>query len=266
MKTSLTIIEDTNISRAWARAFLAAAAPGQGELLPLHVTVTNLDGGWPAEIAAVRQALDHALTEQHKKQCETVSNTIFPQSLWNPDRDRHELFDRYLRILPSIQSGEGCNKYGLYFERLIAFGPNKVNQLDHIIETYHRGNHRRSALQAGIFDPCRDHTHQRQRGFPCLQQVSFVPSSAGGLTVNAFYATQLLFEKAYGNYMGLYNLGYFIAHELGLRLTGMTCVAGVAKLSEVSLSSLRPLTRELQDIVGDLVVIDPCELTADRRA
>lgn len=264
MKTSLEIIEDTSISRAWARAFLAAAAPGRGELLPLVVTLTNLDDTGRAELGAVRQALDNELAAQRCTPCATVANTIFPQSLWNPALGRRALFDRYLRILPAIRSGEGCNRYGLYFERLIAFGPEKVNQLDHLIGTYLGGNHRRSALQAGIFDPRQDHTNQRQRGFPCLQQVSFVPSRSGGLTVNAFYATQLLFEKAYGNYMGLCNLGQFVAHELNLRLTGMTCVAGVAKLSDQSLSRLEPLARTLEGIVGDPPARSLRELAAVR--
>ena len=54
-------------------------------------------------------------------------------------------------------------------------------------------------LQATTFDPARDHVAATlQLGFPCLQQVSFEPTPAG-LVTNAFYATQQIFDKAYGN-------------------------------------------------------------------
>jgi len=144
---------------------------------------------------------------------------------------------------------ETHNRYGLYFERLVAFGPQKINQLDHIIQTYRGGNHRRSALQASIFDPSVDHTNQRQRGFPCMQHVIFAPYGDHELAITGFYATQHLFERAYGNYLGLCNLGRFVAHELDLHLTQMTCVAGVAKIGNVNKGDLRDLWRKLEDIM-----------------
>src|SRR3546814_7420399 len=70
---------------------------------------------------------------------------------------------------------------------------------------------------ATTFDPGRDHVASAQLGFPCLQQVSFEPTTAG-LVVNAFYATQQVFDKAYGNYLGLAQLGAFMAHEMDIPL------------------------------------------------
>ena len=64
----------------------------------------------------------------------------------------------------------------------------------------------------------RDHTKSAQLGFPCMQQVSFVPTREG-LVTNAFYATQQMFDKAYGNYLGLAQLWApswpSIEHEAG---------------------------------------------------
>jgi hypothetical protein len=51
---------------------------------------------------------------------------------------------------------------------------------------------------------------------------------------------QYLFERAYGNYLGLARLGEFMAHEMGLRLERVVCFSAVAKL-EVSLSQVKPL-------------------------
>ncbi len=248
MTSSPLFIQDADLSRAWAQAFMEAMKPGRGEVLPLVVTVTGFADGRPTETSAIRCALDDALADSDGFSCDTVANTIFPQSLWNPEESRDQLFERYRRILPRLKKMEAFNRYGLYFERLIAFGPQKVNQLDHIINTYHGGNHRRSALQASIFDPSVDHTNQRQRGFPCMQHIAFAPYGDHELSVTGFYATQHIFERAYGNYVGLCNLGCFVAHELDLRLTQMTCVAGVAKIGNINKGDLRDLLRKLEDI------------------
>lgn len=247
MTSSALCIQDHDLSRAWTAAFREAMKPGRGEILPLVVTVTGFTGGRPVETPAIRCALDDALAKMGEFSCETVASTIFPLSLWNPGESRERLFERYGSILPRLRKMETHNRYGLYFERLIAFGPQKINQLDHIIKTYRGGNHRRSALQASIFDPSVDHTNQRQRGFPCMQHVVFAPFGDHELAITGFYATQHLFERAYGNYLGLCNLGRFIAHELDLRLTQMTCVAGVAKIGDVNKGDLRDLVRRLGD-------------------
>ena len=241
-------IEDNDLSRAWARAFLGVMhAPGK-EVSPLVVTITDFTDGYPKENDTVRQLLDTALTQAQQRSCQTVASTIFPRSLWNPERDRAELFERYISIAPSLRKHKG-NSYGIYFERLIAFGPNKINQLEHIIRTRNAGNHRRSALQASLFDPASDHTGQRQRGFPCLQQVAFAPYGEYGLVVTGFYATQYLFERAYGNYLGLCDLGCFVAKELGLQLTQLNCMANIALPGKPNKAAYDVLMPELQQII-----------------
>jgi hypothetical protein len=248
MTKGLLSIQETNLSHAWAQAFLEAAAPGGGEISPLIVTVTGFIDNRPIETPSIRRMLDQALLGNKRSLCESVASTIFPQSLWNPSAGREQLFQRYKDLLPVLKQLEPSNKYGLYFERLIAFGsgPEKVNQLDHIIRTYLGGNHRRSALQASVFDPSVDHTNQPRRGFPCMQQVAFAPCGNGEMAVTAFYAVQHLFEKAYGNYLGLCHLGHFMAQELGLLLTRLTCIAGVAKLGDVNKRDIQKLCQELK--------------------
>jgi hypothetical protein len=128
--------------------------------------------------------------------------------------------------------------------------------LDHIITTYHRLNRRPTALQASVFIPSFDHRHQPRRGFPCMQHIAFAPVNDGELAVTGFYASQLVFQKAYGNYLGLCRLGHFMAHELGLRFTQMTCCASTA---------LRGNTpkRDVQDLLEKLAGL---ETTAGHRA
>jgi thymidylate synthase len=240
-------IQDTNLSCAWARAFLEATQPTVQEISPLVVTITGFVDDKPTEDSAIRKVLDNALAKNRKQLCDTVANTIFPRSFWNPNQERAQLFERYRDVLPRLKWLSSLNRYGTYFERLIAFGPDKINQLDHIISTYHRGNHRRSALQASIFDPVADHTHQRRRGFPCMQHVTFAPDGQQGLAVTGFYAIQHLFERAYGNYLGLCYLGHFIAHELGLTLTKMTCIAGVARIG-INKGDIKECLQKLEEI------------------
>ena len=141
-------------------------------------------------------------------------------------------------VLPLADDGQTINKFlvGLYFERLISFGnsgPPYVgkNQLEQILKNWRRGVRRRSAFQAMIFDPTKDLASQPQRGFPCLQQLTIVPDfHRETLALNAFYATQQLFEKAYGNFLGLARLGTFIAGQTGLEMERVTCFVGIEKM------------------------------------
>jgi hypothetical protein len=74
---------------------------------------------------------------------------------------------------------------------------------------------------------------------------------SGTLGLNAFYATQQLFVKAYGNWLGLARLGVFLAHEMGLRFDRLTCFAGIEKMD------LRPrsggLLNQLKDLACSMV-------------
>ena len=221
------LLEENNLSVAWAKVFLRAFQ--EGEISPVVVVLRDFGDKGPEETSQIRDALDELLEQDGKGlSCNTVANTIFP-SMWNPNAERQELYDRYRRILPNLRK-DRRNRYGLYFQRLISYGAGSdgnggVNQLEHIIQTWHKGNHRRTALQAGLFDPLKDHTDQPVRGFPCLQQVSFARCSDEGLSITGYYATQYVVERAYGNYLGLCRLGRFMAHEMGLRLQQMTCIA-----------------------------------------
>lgn len=96
-------------------------------------------------------------------------------------------------------------------------------------------------FQASIFDPGRDHVRNAQLSFPCLQHVSFVPQGET-LTLNAFYATQQLLNKAYGNYLGLCRLGNFMADEMGLTFSRMNCFVGVAKLENIGNKRISPVS------------------------
>ena len=249
------IATSEQLSSAWAELFLELMKPGVTKLSPVVVTVSEFDANHlPVENPAIRAALDRLLeTEQN---CRTVASTIFPNSVWRTGLadNAADLYARYEKIWPRIKKCHP-NANGVYFRRLTAYRPKcangaeaPVNQLGHIIETYRRGNHRHSALQASILDPTRDHNHARQRGFPCLQQVAF-GAVDGELEVTGFYALQHHITKSYGNYLGLCWLGRFMAQQMELRLSRVTCISSMLNLGAYTKTALSPLKGEIEQIL-----------------
>ena len=211
----------------------------------------------------MRQALDQLLKRKDRYSVENVAFTIFPQRYWEMSRgDRNRLFEQYRKTFPRLQAmNRKANSCGLYFERMMMYGrgPCNGNQLEWILSQYNsRKGVRRSMLQATTFDPGRDHVTSAQLGFPCLQQVSFEPTPVG-LVTNAFYATQQIFDKAYGNYLGLSQLGAVMAHEMGIRLARLNVMVGVAKLDRINKSdpSLIPLVAAARALVSPPAATEP---------
>jgi len=265
--------EETNLSVAWARAFLTISAKSGRESSPFLVSITGFDDGRVIEDRDMRHALDTALEEGGYQSVETVANTIFPESLWQRvGRNRTKLFEQYLENLPDYVAMEPRkNRCGLYFSRLIAFdldpttgdrlphipvelAPHKGNQLEFIIRMWQDGRRRRGMFQACVFDPVRDHTGAARQPFPCLQHISLVPDARSGtLCLNAFYATQQLFVKAYGNWLGLARLGSFLAHEMGLQFDRLTCFAGIEKMDQDQRPRSGDLLHRLKDLACETV-------------
>ncbi len=251
------MINDNNLSRAWSRLLLGILDGAGTEVSPLVLSVTGFDdNGVVPEDPAVRQAVDQLLKRKGRLKVEDVAFTIFPQRLWEMSRgDRTRLFTLYRTTFPRWQAmNKKANGRGLYFERMVMYGrgPCDGNQLEWILSQYgSRAGVRRSMLQATTFDPGRDHVASAQLGFPCLQQISFEPTAAG-LVVNAFYATQQIFDKAYGNYLGLAQLGAFMAHEMDVPLARLNVMIGVAKLERITKSDpdFAPIVAAAQALVS----------------
>jgi len=253
--TAALLITDNNLSYAWARTFLSLMTSSGGMRYPAIITIDGIDSVSVLESDDVRKQLGVELEKRKLASCSTVASTIFPTSMWNASSqtDASILFSRYEKAWPKISRCR-ANRNGVYFRRLTSFSPAgfegyPVNQLKFIADTYASGNHRKSALQAAILDPTRDHTNNHQKGFPCLQQIAFTPLHNGRLSVTGYYATQYHFEKAYGNYLGLYWLGRFMAKQLGLQLSQVVCVASMLRLGNTNKAQLRKLESALQAMI-----------------
>ena len=237
------VVSDT-VSGAWVKALRMAYEATGAEINGLVVVVRPSADGEIAEVDSIRGAADRELAARRLRSVETVASTIFPASLWDSRHPRQRLFDRYERILPRVKRHR-ANSRGTYFERLIRYqprgAPDSINQLAFMIDAFRRGIHRRSMLQASIFDPTRDHVAAPRCGFPCLQHIGF-PRDGGLLGVDATYVVQDLLKKGYGNYLGLARLGRFMATEMGLRLGHVRVHVSVATLGATK-ASCRGLAR-----------------------
>lgn len=260
------LVDQPNLSLAWAEAFRAIREIPGHRISPLALTFSGFGKEEPVEDQGVRDALDAVLEASGKPSVQTVANTIFPQVLWRRAKgDRQVLYAAYRENLPDYVAMEPQqNKRGLYFARLTAFGldhktgdplpqfpkgslPEDGNQLEVIIKKCKKGV-LAIKLQASVFDPGRDHVDDPRLGFPCLQHVTFIPCfPSGTMVMNAFYATQQLFVRGYGNYLGLARLGLFVAGQVGLTLERVTCFVGVEKMDD----SYKPAGGKLLDALDD---------------
>ncbi len=229
------IIRGDSIAECWIKSLIVMVGEKCTEISPFvaNISTNQLCPDYTDEL---EHDLNTYLLNEGQNPIETTASTIFPHSLAS---GQGLVFDRFEKIWKHVKR-DSQNYKGHYFRRLVAFNEKSgkpINQLAHIIDTYNgieglrKPVHRRSALIALTFDPTLDHTAQIMRGFPCLQQVCFVPNrKTGKLTLNAIYAMQYLASRGYGNYVGLKNLGNFMAGEMGLELGGINCIASVLEL------------------------------------
>ena len=79
----------------------------------------------------------------------------------------------------------------------------------------------------------RDHVASAELGFSYLQHLNFEPTDAG-LVVGTFKTAPQIFDKAYGNYLGLVRLGEFMTHQLDISVASLNIMVGVAKLERIA--------------------------------
>jgi len=210
---------------------------GVQAITPLTLSITGFDDdGSPAEIPDIRKAVDAFLEAEGKRDVENIAWTIFPQRYWEMSGgDRKTFFEMFREAFPRIQEfNPKNNRRGSYFQRLVDFegdGSGSIDQLEWILSEYESNpDGRRSKWQASTFDPRRDHLSMPYLEFPCLQQVSFTFADDDGLVINAFYATQQIARKGYGNYLGIARLGAFMASQMDRSLVRMNVFVGVAHM------------------------------------
>lgn len=247
------IVESPNLSLAWGKALVKSFETSKRSLAPLVLTISDFQSPLPLEDADIRKATDDALERLELNSVAVSGLMIFPYEMWcrrgkPPCRQFSELC--ISRYLPRLRKLDKRNLNGTYFGRMMGFTglkhgkPETTDQLSFVIDLLKRRGSRwprQSALQISCFDPAKDHTGQPVRGFPCLQQVSVAHDGHGEFALSAYYPTQYIFDRGYGNYLGLAHLGAFIAHETELRFVRLNCFVGRPELCGVSKESITAL-------------------------
>ena len=257
------VIEANSLARAWAGIFLPVLQSPRASLRPALISLEINSPSGPDEDAFLRSVLKTHLRKCGKVSIEDNAAMIFPYRPWlhlkKPSREALYAFHRRMEVRADQRTSR--NQYGTYFDRLISYSgvkngkPTTVNQIEHILK---RWNHRRangsrpraSELQLACFDPAKDHTGQALRGFPCLQQISLTYEGTE-LALAAYYPTQYIFDRGYGNYLGLCRLGLFLAHEMGLSLKRVSFFIGSPRLGDkVRKHALVDLRKAAESISG----------------
>lgn len=262
--SALNVVSEDGISRTWALTFLEVLGRTGTRIGSPLIVSARLPHGRDIEDTSIRGAVDEAIESINRRpgqvkieSIESTASTIFPRILWTPQRPRPRgvVFDRYVqRLLPRIKARSSRNQHGTYFERMIDF--DGVNQLKEILEVWDReaGRGRRprnSALHVSCYDPKRDNRRAARRGFPCLHQVGFSYRDHE-LSVHAWYPSEYIFTRGYGNYLGLARLGCFMAHEMRLRLASVHCY-----VAHPILSAQKALLRGLESRIRGMLASDP---------
>ena len=135
------LIEEKNLSWAWARIISHIQSHPGKNIAPLVLSINGFDGaGEPLEDAATRAGLDLLLAAHDEWNISTVGFTIFPKQVWKiAGGDRKVFFDHYRRAFPRYQAmNRKLNSKGLYFEQMTMFGEGEhANQLEFIIDSTH---------------------------------------------------------------------------------------------------------------------------------
>jgi hypothetical protein len=237
---NIKVIQEENLSIAWGKAFVDLFNRSADSLEPMAISIHGMRGKEPPEDPSLRFTINTVLRTNGLPSISETASTIFPFKEWllrgKPacDKFRTWYLEKYLPKHQARVSKVGRRWKNTYFERMINFTGTKerdgkqefatCNQLGHVVSLFlSNSSIRQSALQIGLFDPAKDHTRAPLLGFPCLQQLSFSHNSLGKMSLNAYYPSQYIFERAYGNYLGLCHLGLFVAEQMHLTFVQLNC-------------------------------------------
>lgn len=261
-------IRGSSATEVWAHLFLKLMERGRESLRATMVTIEKPSFEMVEQRNPVVDAIDKLLRIEAKPVVRESAGIIFPYSQWRT-KGWHieELTHWYLTIFMPRLSAVSPRHGKTYFERMVNYTGWKqtqteqkmrtVNQLHEVIQLCKkeasRDRHfRQSGLQLGLFDPAKDLTASALSNFPCLQQIGLSFDPTGALLLNAYYPTQFIVERGLGNYIGLCQLGLFIASELDIPFGAFTCFIGSPQLGKMNKTQLRHLEQTAREYLENL--------------
>ncbi len=265
-----TYVTGTDIGSAWLAAFRALDA-GKGSVVNLAVDIAAP----MTEDIGVRGAIEDALVglrDNHRgfanvQSMHTVANTVFPISLYRPNSE-----GAASRFIVNALRGEQNRRHathrqwGTYLGRLVAYPARDgvaTNQLAINLDRLSgQGRQWSDLYEIPIASPDGDHDgpdwedlgpessatvgavlhgdtrlDARRRGGPCLAHISLTLED-GVVSMLALYRRHSYVTRAYGNFLGLSRLLYFLAHESGHDVGNLLVVTGHATVDAPGRSEL----------------------------
>jgi len=236
-------IDGTTLDEIWAQLFQLSQMPNADVMGATMLRIKNpIATDMFAEPSQIRLEIDNLLKRKGRPRVRETAGIIFPYSTWKSKNwNIDQLTTWYVgEFMPRLRAIAPPHLRNTYFERMVNYsglpGATETdNQLKFLISACRDGNQqirhfRQSGLQVSIFDPKRDHSRNPRKNFPCLQQLGFHFQADGSLGLSAYYPTQLIIERAYGNYLGLCQLGIFMADQLGITFTEFVCFVGSPRM------------------------------------
>lgn len=183
-------------------------------LLTIVNDPTQLDRAW------LRTLSPHHLDSRYDNLSDVV-NTIFPLGIAARVATRADLFARYLATHDRATRWRG-RKWGTYFERLVRFPPQGVNQLDRAIEKLQGWPKRcKTGLVFHLSSPAID--APRTRGGPCWQFAELLWQPHDVIDLVVVYRNHDFLNKVLGNFIGLGQLLRFICAESSKKPGKLLC-------------------------------------------
>jgi thymidylate synthase len=163
----------------------------------------------------------------------TVSNTIFPQSLY----DAHGSPEFYAVDHRDYDLLTETKRWGRYFERMTRHRKadgKQYNPLQDMIDKMKRqenaGVRYKAAYELAVYDPLLD--GRTLYGGQCLSFLSFKLHPEQGLLLTAMYRNHTYVTRCLGNLIGLGRLQAFVAKEAGVKVGSLTIISTHAELDK----------------------------------
>lgn len=222
---------------AWRQG--ARLLADSGEVFNLITTVANpttTDHSWFRDYNPDRFKADIQSVSD-------VATTIFPYKYLARGYSRPELYGRYVSVHERAKKihKERGRRWGTYFDRMIRFGSDDVNQLErviHALQTWR--NNTKAALVIHISSA--DTDRPRPIGGPCLQYLELLCPDKDSVSLLAVYRNHDYFEKVLGNFVGLGQLLKFICEETNRNPRPLVCHSAHAYFQSTK-SNLKALAR-----------------------
>jgi hypothetical protein len=157
-----------------------------------------------AQDHAVISLVDQFLRGWDQNPISTVTNTIFPQRLYE-SYGAPAFYEEYLKVYGKLTTSK---RWGRYFERMIRHATadgKEYNPLDRMIEKLRQLRKQkqiyRCAYELAVYDPLRD--GRSLYGGQCLSFLSFKLHTERGLCMTAIYRNHTYITRCLGNLIGI---------------------------------------------------------------